>query len=242
FIGKLNFATGYRAPNLAELSSNGVHEGTTRYEIGNSGLKSEHNYQVDAGIIFQVDNFSANLDYFYNKVNNFIFLNPTDEYHSGNRIYRFTQDNSLLQGGEVSLDFTPVDLLDLSASYSTVIGKREDDSYLPFMPADKVSGKVKLNIPDWSVFYNFSFFVSADYYLEQTRTAAEEDSSDSYILINTGIQSSFRIWNNPVNFSIVATNLFDEYYISHLSLLKPLGVHDIGRNITLSLDVPFSLL
>lgn len=242
FIGKLNFATGYRAPNLAELSSNGIHEGTTRYEIGNSGLKSEHNYQVDAGIIFQVDNFSANLDYFYNKVNNFIFLNPTDEYHSGNRIYRFTQDNSLLQGGEVSLDFTPVDLLDLSASYSTVIGKREDDSYLPFMPADKVSGKVKLNIPDWSVFYNFSFFVSADYYLEQTRTAAEEDSSDAYILINTGIQSSFRIWNNPVNFSIVATNLFDEYYISHLSLLKPLGVHDIGRNITLSLDVPFSLL
>ncbi len=240
FIGKLNFATGYRAPNLAELSSNGVHEGTTRYEIGNSELKSEHNYQVDAGIIFQFDNFSANLDYFYNKVNNFIFLNPTDEYHSENRIYRFMQDNSLLQGGEVSLDFNPADLVDLSASFSTVIGKREDGTYLPFMPADKVSGKVKLNIPNWSAFYNFSFFVSADYYFKQTRTAAEEDSTGAYTLINTGIQSSFKIWDSPVNFSIVVANLFDEYYISHLSLLKPLGVHDIGRNITLSVDVPFS--
>jgi iron complex outermembrane receptor protein len=31
---KVNLSSGYRAPNLAELSSNGVHEGTFRYEIG----------------------------------------------------------------------------------------------------------------------------------------------------------------------------------------------------------------
>ena len=241
FIGKLNFATGYRAPDLTELSSNGIHEGTTRYEIGNSELKSEHNYQIDAGIIFQTDNFNTNLDYFYNKVNNFIFLNPTDEFHSENRIYRFMQDNSTLQGGEASLDFHPADLLDLTASYSTVIGKREDGSYLPFMPADKVMGKAKFNIPDWLVFYNFSCFVSADHYLKQTKTAAEELPTGAYTLINAGIQSAFNIWNNPVNFSIVGTNLFDEYYISHLSILKPLGVHNIGRNITLSVDVPFNL-
>jgi len=241
FTGKLNFATGYRAPNLAELASNGIHEGTTRYEIGNSELKSEHNYQVDAGIIFQAENFSADINYFYNSVNNFIFLNPTGEYQSENRIYRFMQDNSLLQGGEVSLDYNPADLLDLSVSYSTVIGKKENGSYLPFMPADRITGKVKFNIPDWAAFYNFSFFVSGDHYLRQTKTAAEEDSTNAYTLINAGIQSSFTIWNNPVNFSIVAANLFDEYYISHLSILKPLGVHNIGRNITLSIDVPFSL-
>jgi iron complex outermembrane receptor protein len=241
FIGKLNFATGYRAPDLAELASNGLHEGTTRYEIGNSELKSEHNFQIDAGLTFQEDNFSVNLDYFYNKVNNFIFLNPTAEYHSEDRIYRFLQDNSLLQGGEVSLDYNPAGLIDINVSYSTVIGKRENGTYLPFMPADKLNGKAKFNIPDWSVFFDFSFFVSADFYFKQTRAAAEEDSTDAYVLINTGIQSSFSLWDNPLNFSIVVTNLFDEYYINHLSLLKPLGIHDIGRNITLSVDVPFSL-
>ncbi len=239
--GKLNFATGYRTPNLAELSSNGIHEGTTRYEIGNSALKSEHNYQIDAGLLYQVEDFSVNLNYFYNKVNNFIFLNPTDEYRSENRIYRFIQDNSLLQGGEVSVDFNPADLIDMSVSYSTVTGKREDDSYLPFMPADRLSGKVNFNIPDWSVFYNFSFFVSDDYYFKQTRTTVEETFSDAYNLVNAGILSSFDVWNNQVNFSLAGTNIFGEYYISHLSILKPLGVHNIGRNITLSVDVPFSL-
>jgi iron complex outermembrane receptor protein len=241
FTGKLNFATGYRAPNLAELSSNGIHEGTTRYEIGNSGLKSEHNYQVDAGIIYQVEDFSASFDYFFNNVNNFIFLNPTSDSVSFNRVYRFMQDNSTLQGGEATLDFKPTDLVDLSASYSTVIGKREDGSYLPFMPADKLSGKVKFNIPDWSVFYNFSVFVSADYHFEQTKTAADEAPTDAYTLVNAGIQSTVKLWDNPVNFSLVGTNILGEYYISHLSILKPLGVHNIGRNITLSIDVPFNL-
>jgi hypothetical protein len=29
----LRVASGFRAPNLAELTSNGVHEGTNRYEV-----------------------------------------------------------------------------------------------------------------------------------------------------------------------------------------------------------------
>src|SRR5699024_2621337 len=33
-VGRLNLASGFRAPNLAELTSNGVHHGTFRYEIG----------------------------------------------------------------------------------------------------------------------------------------------------------------------------------------------------------------
>ncbi len=32
---RVNLASGFRAPNLAELTSNGVHEGTNRYEKGN---------------------------------------------------------------------------------------------------------------------------------------------------------------------------------------------------------------
>src|SRR5262249_49912580 len=40
---KVNLSSGYRAPNLAELSSNGVHEGTFRYEIGDPNMKVEQN-------------------------------------------------------------------------------------------------------------------------------------------------------------------------------------------------------
>ena len=43
-ITRLNLATGFRAPNLAELTSDGIHEGTNRYEIGNPNLDSEQNF------------------------------------------------------------------------------------------------------------------------------------------------------------------------------------------------------
>ena len=42
---KLNVSRGFRAPNIAELGSNGVHEGTFRYEIGNPDLKPENSLQ-----------------------------------------------------------------------------------------------------------------------------------------------------------------------------------------------------
>ena len=38
---RLNLASGFRAPNLAELASDGTHEGTNRYEIGNPDLNNE---------------------------------------------------------------------------------------------------------------------------------------------------------------------------------------------------------
>jgi iron complex outermembrane receptor protein len=47
---RLNVVSGFRAPNLAELTSNGIHEGTNRYEVGNSDLKTEQNVQTDLNL------------------------------------------------------------------------------------------------------------------------------------------------------------------------------------------------
>jgi iron complex outermembrane receptor protein len=47
-IVRLNLASGFRAPNLAELTSNGVHEGTNRN--WNSDLKTEQNVQSDINL------------------------------------------------------------------------------------------------------------------------------------------------------------------------------------------------
>ena len=53
FILRANLASGFRAPNLAELTSNGVHEGTNRYEIGNPNLKTEQNVQTDLNLEYK---------------------------------------------------------------------------------------------------------------------------------------------------------------------------------------------
>ena len=47
---RLNLSHGFRAPNLSELGSNGEHEGTFRYEIGNHDLSPERSWQFDLGV------------------------------------------------------------------------------------------------------------------------------------------------------------------------------------------------
>ncbi len=70
---KFNIARGFRAPTLAELSSNGAHEGTNRFEVGNGNLKSETSLQADAGVEFNSEHITLGAGIFYNSINDFIY-------------------------------------------------------------------------------------------------------------------------------------------------------------------------
>ncbi|MBR1469255.1 MAG: TonB-dependent receptor [Prevotella sp.] len=71
---RLNFSRGFRAPNLSELASNGVHEGSLRFERGNQSLRSESSWQVDCGIDYSSHFITAQLSLFASHIDNFIFL------------------------------------------------------------------------------------------------------------------------------------------------------------------------
>ena len=238
WVLKLNFATGYRAPNLAELSSNGVHEGTTRYELGNANLESEQNYQFDLGIIFMTDIAKISLTGFYNLFNNYIYLNPTTDTIDTYSVYRFVQADADLYGGEFSVDLKPIHWLDVNASYSKVTGKQKDDSYLPFMPTDKIIATATFLFANTGILTNNSGYVRLRTYLEQTEVAENETTTPGYSLVDAGVGTTFMIGSTPLNVTLNGTNIFNEAYINNLSLLKPLGIYGIGRNISLALNVP----
>ena len=68
FYLKANLSRGFRAPNVAETGSNGVHDGTVIYEIGDPNLKPEQSLEVDIApglrtkdITFEVDLFSNSI-------------------------------------------------------------------------------------------------------------------------------------------------------------------------------------
>src|SRR6056300_1611664 len=88
---RLNISNGYRAPNLSELFSEGVHHGTNRYEIGNSTLSEEKNIQTDISLSSYGSDSSFGLDVFYNSINDYIYLNPTGTTISSRPVYNYTQ-------------------------------------------------------------------------------------------------------------------------------------------------------
>ncbi|HET6992216.1 MAG TPA: TonB-dependent receptor, partial [Bacteroidia bacterium] len=148
FLIKANVARGYRAPNISEISANGVHPGTNIYQIGNSDFKPEFSLQEDLGIFFSSSHISGSMELFNNAISNYIFnqklLNNAGQDSiivSGNQTFKYQQANAQLYGGELSFDIHPhpLDWLHFENSVSVVYGKNkgsENDSekYLPFIP------------------------------------------------------------------------------------------------------------
>ncbi len=235
---RINLATGYRAPNLAELTSNGVHEGINRFEIGNANLKSEQNFQVDVSLEHKNEHLELFINGFYNKLNDYIFLSPTGNTQNGNPVFNYSQDNAKLYGGEIGFHLHPhpLDWLHLESTFETVIGKQQNGKFLPLIPANKLNSTIKteFNINKWLT-EGFTALTILNTF-KQINVSDFETFSDGYTLINFGAGGQIHTKNMNFEVTINANNIFNTSYISHLSRLKNDGIYAIGRNIVFGLN------
>ncbi|HCO85014.1 MAG TPA: TonB-dependent receptor, partial [Arenibacter sp.] len=125
FTGRINVATGFRAPNLAELTSYGTHEGTNRFEIGNADLKNEQNLQVDLALEFQNEHYEFFINGFHNTIKDYIFIAPSGTFMDETPVYNYLQQDATLYGGEIGFHLHPhpYDWLHIESSYQTVFGE-----------------------------------------------------------------------------------------------------------------------
>lgn len=264
---KLNISRGYRAPNIGELASNGVHEGTMRYETGDPNLKTETSLQYDYALGLSTEHISAEVDIFDNNIDNYIFsrklinTNGSDSITDGFSTFRFVAGNAHLFGGEMHIDIHPhpYDWIHFENAFSCVraIQKNQPDSsrYLPFTPAPKlVTGlKVDIKMLNKLLRNTYAKFDVENYFTQNKYYAAygTETLTPGYTLLNVGLGTDFVNKGKTVcSFYLSANNLTDVAYQSHLSRLKyeaenyatgRIGVYNMGRNISLKLLVPIGL-
>lgn len=238
FTLRLNVASGFRAPNLAELTSNGVHEGSNRYEIGNPSLDNEQNLQTDLNLEYKSSHFELFANGFYNHINNYIFISPNGNVIDGNNVYDYVQANAKLYGGEAGIHFHPhpLDWLHFNSSFETVIGKKDDGSNLPLIPANKWNNTFKgeFNIKKWLTEGFATLNVESTF--SQNNNSEFETRTNDYTLINLGFGGKITINKTIFNLNLNANNLFDKEYVSHLSRLKSDGIPNIGRNVILGIN------
>ena len=68
-----------------------------------------------------------------------------------------------------------------------------------------------------------------------------ESVTDAYFLLHAGLGFKVRVQQQFLEFSVLASNLLNETYFDHLSTLKPMGLYNMGRNVTFNLVVPFGI-
>ena len=235
---RINVATGFRAPNLSELSSNGVHEGSNRYEIGNVNLKNEQNFQIDLNVDYNAEHFDFFANGFYNNIHNYIFISPNGNTIDDNFVYDYLQNNAVLFGGEtgIHLHLHDIDWLHMTSSYEMVIGQLSNNSSLPLIPANQWKNNFRANFDLSKNIKNSFVFLQANYTFNQNKIGEFETKTNDYFLLSSGIGTDIQLNKSKFNMYLTATNLLNKQYIAHLSRLKADGIYNMGRNIILGVN------
>jgi len=234
-----NLATGFRAPNTSELLSNGIHEGTNRYEIGNAELASENATQTDVTYEYQSDHFSLAVNPFYNYIQNYIFLAPVDTVINNAPAYAYQQTNAALFGGELGLHYHPhgIHWLHLESNLSSVFAKDRQNTPLPMIPAVKLSSELKIVFSQNANVHVKDVFLQHIYRFKQDRIGQFESPTAGYQVINIGANMVIRTKGLPIEISSGIKNLLNTKYIDHLSRFKALQIPNPGINFYIGLKV-----
>ena len=239
--GRINTATGFRAPNLAELTSNGVHEGTNRFEIGNPNLENEQNFQVDIALEYQNKHIELFVNGFHNSIDSFIFIEPNGDFVEENAVFLYRQQDAKLYGGEFGFHLHPhpLDWLHLESSFATVTGKLKDADYLPLIPANNWTNTFRLEFEKEQEWLKTSYaYITIQSVFDQNNNSEFETATPGYNVFNLGFGGKLTLFEQSFDISVSGNNILNENYIAHLSRLKPDGIANIGRNISLGIRVP----
>ena len=262
---KANFARGYRAPNVAEISANGVHPGTNQYQIGNAAFKPEFNLQPDLGLAYNSRYALLTVDIFYNYIQNYIYNQNIDSVIvPGNQTFVYEAARAQLYGGEIGLDVHPIKSLHLdnglSLVYADFLGKKgqvvaDSERYLPQIPPLHGYSEARYDFNIKKLRLKNAFVkVGVTYYAAQNRYYAAfgtETRTAGYGLLNAGVGGSLtgKKGQTVVRIFVLGNNLLNNAYQDNLSRLKYFefypnnftghdGIYNMGINIQIKLDFP----
>ena len=249
---KWNLGTSFKVPTAAELSMNGIHHGTFRHEFGDSTLTSERGVQADVSLSIQKSNFSLMASPFVSWFNGFIYLAPTSRFSSsldddafpeGGQVFQYRQHDAFFAGGEFSVEYHPVEPLHIRTAFEYVYNYNFDTRLpLPFTPPASVLSEIDYEFntqANWVS--NLAFGINHRWVADQNRVDRNEFKTPGYQLFGLNASAEFNINGLAAVLNLSVQNLMDTRYFNHLSRYRLLNLPEQGRNIVISLRIPFAI-
>lgn len=236
WVLKLNVGNSFRMPIAKELGMDGVNYNIFRYEKGNTSLKPEESYQVDAGIVCEKGVLSMQLTPYLNYFPNYIYLNPTPQYKEGLQLYYYTQAKVLRWGFEASVSWKILPYLKLDADgeylYARQLSGEKKGYGLPFSTPWSARAELRYLLPAQNSAK--SGFVALEWQVVGTQDiiVPPEEKTKGHQLLNASIGKKFKLGENQLEITLRGENLLGKRYYDHTSYYRLMGVPEPGRNFS----------
>lgn len=236
-------STGYRSPNLREITPDWGQISRGGNVYGNPDLEPETSLNKEIALLYGNDaGLNGSLTLFHNDFEDKItrIACPTDICNAGpnqfgsDPTYRVNIDDAVTQGVEASLSAPLSDTLALTASYTFTDSEQKSGEYagepLTQLPRHQVSATL-----DWDVSARLSQWAKVSYRGEESQPTTGPSQSaivaPSYTFVDAGIGYQL---NDSTTVNAGIYNLFDERIT-----YDEYGYVDDGRRVWLGLNVAF---
>ena len=249
FIARANAGTAWRPPNVAELYSNGLHHGASGIEIGDSTLGPERALNFTLTLEYKSEKLKVLVDGYYNIINDFIFLKPTQELiltikgaYPG---FRYAQANVHLRGTDITVGYNFSDHWAVSSKASLLRAWNfSQNDYLIWMPADRFENSLEYQFKDTPKLKNAFVNVSVVSVLKQKRVPENSDFAPpphGYTILNASIGMDIPFRDDSITLGLSANNILNTSYRDYLNRFRYF-TDEMGTNISLRVKVPFTIL
>lgn len=224
---------GWRAPTIFDLYANGPHLAENRYEIGDRTMDAERAVNADVGIRWFGQHAHADLSFFHNDIDDFIYLQPTGGTQNGLAVYQHVQSDARLSGAEALIEADVTSALTLRAQHDFVRGEhRPSGAPLPLMPPARtvVGGDVHTSRLTWAE--RVEIGAEVEHVAEQARRDPNDFATDAHTLLNLELEVDRRVRAREVHVNLDVHNATNTAYRDYLSRYKQFA-QNAGTNVVL---------
>ncbi len=246
---KATYNIGYAArnPEVNELYSNGLHQGVSGIEEGDPNLDKEISVKNTLSIKGNMKNklFFEGL-FYYQKIDNYIFLNPQDEIRLTIRgafpVFKYEQTDARLIGFDLAATYMVTERFNITGKYSYLNGYDLTNSLpLVYMPSNNLYAALNYQIPKFKKFQNLEFQINNRFVFEQKNLLPSQDflaPPNSYYLVGLKVSAEKQLRKLRLNMFVRAENLLNETYRDYLNRQRYFA-DDLGFNLILGINISF---
>ena len=251
-----NIGVAWRAPQVNELYSSGLHHGAGTYNLGEASLSPETGAKWITSLSYNHPDRGVRLtaDAYVQLIKNYIYDYPTGEvrtlFSGVYPIFQYTQADAFFRGVDIdaSVRLAKWGALAQSLSYGlrgSVVFANElkTHRYFPFIPTPRLSQSLEWKSQPKGLFQSLEASIGHTFVAKQTRFEPSQElvatTPDAYHLFEAAIGGTIAIGEQQtLSVRLSAENLFNQLYKEYTNRFRYYA-HDLGRNVYLRLNYNF---